>query len=240
MVKNNQIVLITGATSGLGLDIAKHYLKLGYKTIVLGKNKKLLKKYYSKNKLAHPVCVDLKKLSLLTNHILKIKKKFKKIDILINNAGIATNSLLESTKDNKIIDVINVNLLAPIIICKQIVKIMKTNNYGRIINISSGGSVNCAPGYLAYSASKSALNTLAKTISKECVGYNIKINTFSPGPCKTKMFPKNPLSTKLCIPYLYKLSKLSLQGPTGDFFWFSKKINIIPKININWKKPNLK
>ena len=240
MVKNNQIVLITGATSGLGLDIAKHYLKLGYKTIVLGKNKKLLKKYYSKNKLAHPVCVDLKKLSLLTNHILKIKKKFKKIDILINNAGIATNSLLESTKDNKIIDVINVNLLAPIIICKQIVKIMKTNNYGRIINISSGGSVNCAPGYLAYSASKSALNTLAKTISKECVGYNIKINTFSPGPCKTKMFPKNPLSTKLCIPYLYKLSKLSLQGLTGDFFWFSKKINIIPKININWKKPNLK
>ena len=240
MVKNNQIVLITGATSGLGLDIAKHYLKLGYKTIVLGKNKKLLKKYYSKNKLAHPVCVDLKKLSLLTNHILKIKKKFKKIDILINNAGIATNSLLESTKDNKIIDVINVNLLAPIIICKQIVKIMKTNNYGRIINISSGGSVNCAPGYLAYSASKSALNTLAKTISKECVGYNIKINTFSPGPCKTKMFPKNPLSTKLCIPYLYKLSKLSLQGPTGDFFWFSKKNNIIPKININWKKPNLK
>ena len=176
----------------------------------------------------------------MTNHILKIKKKFKKIDILINNAGIATNSLLESTKDNKIIDVINVNLLAPIIICKQIVKIMKTNNYGRIINISSGGSVNCAPGYLAYSASKSALNTLAKTISKECVGYNIKINTFSPGPCKTKMFPKNPLSTKLCIPYLYKLSKLSLQGPTGDFFWFSKKINIIPKININWNKPNLK
>ena len=115
---------------------------------------------------------------------------------------------------------------------------MKKNNYGRIINISSGGSVNCAPGYLAYSASKSGLNTLAKTLSKECKGYNIKINSFSPGPCKTKMFPLNPLSTKVYIPYLYKLSKIS-KRVYWRIFWFSKKIKIIPQIKINWSKPKL-
>ena len=240
MVKQKQNVLITGGTSGLGLDIAKHYIKLGYNTIILSKNKKMLKKYFSKSKNAYPITLDLRNLNLIKKQILKIIKKFKRVDILINNAGVATNNNLLKTDDEKIKDVINTNLIAPILLCKQVLINMKKNNFGRIINISSGGSINCAPGYLSYSASKSGLNTIAKTLTKECKGYNIKINTFSPGPCKTKMFPKNPLSTKLCIPYLYKLSKISENGPSGEFFWFSKKIKIIPEIKINWSKPNIK
>ena len=239
MVSKSQVVLITGGTSGLGLEISQHYIKLGYKTVILSKNKRLLKKNFSNNKNAYVISIDLRNLKLIKKKIKHIIKKFKKIDILINNAGIASSSHLVKTDENKIIDVIQTNLIAPILLCREVLKNMKKNNYGRIINISSGGSVNCAPGYLAYSASKSGLNTLAKTLSKECEGYNIKINSFSPGPCKTKMFPLNPLSTKACIPYLYKLSKISKKGPTGEFFWFSKKIKIIPQIKVNWSKPKL-
>ena len=240
MVKNNPIVLITGGTSGLGLDISNHYIKLGYKTVILSKNKNLLKKNFSNNKNAYPIYFDLRNLKLIKKKINFIIRKFKRIDILINNAGVVSNKVLVKTKEDKILDIINTNLVAPILICKEALKIMRKKNYGRIINISSGGSINCSPGYLAYSASKSGLNTIAKTLSKECIGYNIKINSFSPGPCKTKMFPSNPLPTKLCIPYLYRLSKISKDGPTGEFFWFSKKIKIIPQININWAKPKLK
>ena len=74
---------------------------------------------------------------------------------------------------------------------------MKKNNYGRIINISSGGAVNCVENYFTYSSSKAALNTLTKTLSKEIKKYDIKINSMSPGPCKTSMFPNNKLSTQL-------------------------------------------
>lgn len=239
MVERRQNVLITGGTSGLGLDIAKYYLKLGHNTIILSKNKKMLKKNFNKFKNAHPIYLDLRNLYQIKKIILKIITRFKRIDILINNAGVATNSELLKTDDERIKEVINTNLVAPILLCKEVLKNMKKNNFGRIINISSGGSVNCAPGYLSYSASKSGLNTIAKTLTKECDGFNIKINTFSPGPCKTKMFPKNPLSTKLCLPYLYKLSKISKSGPSGEFFWFSKKIKIIPKIKINWGKPKI-
>ncbi len=238
MVKNKQVVLITGGTSGLGLEISKHFIKLGYETIILSKNKSLLKKKFNKYKNAYPIKLDLRNLKLIKKKINQIIKKFKKVDILINNAGLASNSILEKTNEKKIIEIININLLAPILLCKQVLKIMKKNNFGRIINISSGGSVNCSAGYLSYSASKSGLNTLAKTLSKECNGYNIKINSFSPGPCKTKMFPLNPLSTKLCIPHLYKLTKISKNGPTGEFFWFSKKIRIIPQLKIDWARPD--
>ena len=112
-------------------------------------------------------------------------------------------------------------------------------NYGRIINISSGGSVNCVKYYSAYSASKAGLNTIAKSLNNELFGFNIKINTLSPGPIKTKMFPKNKLSAKLCIPTLKYLMNSNKNGPSGNFFWFKKKINIIPNLKINWGKPNI-
>ena len=74
---------------------------------------------------------------------------------------------------------------------------------------------------------------------KELKNYNIKINTMSPGPCKTEMFPKNKLSTKLSIPTVKYLSSLSNNGPSGEFFWFMKKINIISDLSyIDWSNPN--
>ena len=119
---------------------------------------------------------------------------------------------------------------------------MKKNNYGRIINVSSGGAVNCAETFFSYSSSKAALNTLTKTLSKELKNYNIKINTMSPGPCKTEMFPKNKLSTKLSIPTVKYLSSLSNSGPSGEFFWFMKKISIISDLSdlsdLDWSNPN--
>ena len=150
----------------------------------------------------------------------KIFKKFKRIDVLINNAGIAFNSKLEDINLKKMNNLFKTNLYAPFIFIKYCLPIMKEQNYGRIINISSGGSINCAKNYSAYSASKAALNTVAKSLKNELDGYNIKINTLSPGPIKTKMFPKNKLSPKLSLPTLEYLINIGRNGPSGNFFWF--------------------
>ena len=92
-----------------------------------------------------------------------------------------------------------------------------------------------------YSATKAAVNTLTRTLSKEVGKYNIKVNTMSPGPCKTEMFPENKLSTKLSLPTIEYLATLPKSGPTGEFFWFMKKINIFSNLNnINWGKPPTK
>jgi 3-oxoacyl-[acyl-carrier protein] reductase len=235
----NKVILVTGASSGLGLNIAKEFIKEGAKLAVCARRLAKLKKNYGKKKNVFFQKVDVSDEKAIKKFIKNTIKKFGKIDILINNAGIVRSSKIEYIKSKDLRKTFDVNLFAPIIFLKETLKIMKKNNYGRIINISSGGSVNCAESFFLYSSSKAALNTLAKTLAKEINKHDIKINTMSPGPCKTAMFPKNKLSTSLSIPTVKYLSSISKKGPSGKFFWFMKKIDIIPDLShIDWSNPN--
>ena len=236
---NNRVIVITGASSGLGLNIAKEFIKENAKISVCARRIEKLKKNFKNKKNVFFQKVDISNQKSVKKFLNRTLKKFGKIDILINNAGVAYNSKIEDINLKKLKNSFDVNLFGPVFFLKETLKIMKKNNYGRIINVSSGGAVNCAETFFSYSSSKAALNTLTKTLSKELENYNIKINTMSPGPCKTEMFPKNKLSTKLSLPTVKYLSSLPKNGPSGEFYWFMKKINIIPDLSyINWSNPN--
>ncbi len=233
----NKIIIITGASSGLGLEMAKNLSKYDTKIIVCSRNISMLKKNFSKKKNIFFKKVNLANYNEIKKFVTFTIKKFKKIDILINNAAISENIELEKLDYKSLQQVFKINLFAPFVFIKYLIPVMKKNNFGRIVNISSGGSVNCAPGYSVYSASKAGLNTLTKSASNELTKFNIKVNTMSPGPIKTKMFPKNLLSASLCLPTLKYLCTLKKNGPSGKFFWFMKEVKIIPKLNINWGNP---
>ena len=236
---NNRVIVITGASSGLGLNIAKEFIKENAKISVCARRIEKLKKNFKNKKNVFFQKVDISNQKSVKKFLNRTLKKFGKIDILINNAGVAYNSKIEDINLKKLKNSFEINLFGPVFFLKETLKIMKKNNYGRIINVSSGGAVNCAETFFSYSSSKAALNTLTKTLSKELENYNIKINTMSPGPCKTEMFPKNKLSTKLSLPTVKYLSSLPKNGPSGEFYWFMKKINIIPDLSyINWSNPN--
>ena len=236
---NNRVIVITGASSGLGLNIAKEFIKENAKISVCARRIEKLKKNFKNKKNVFFQKVDISNQKSVKKFLNRTLKKFGKIDILINNAGVAYNSKIEDINLKKLKNSFEINLFGPVFFLKETLKIMKKNNYGRIINVSSGGAVNCAETFFSYSSSKAALNTLTKTLSKELKNYNIKINTMSPGPCKTEMFPKNKLSTKLSLPTVKYLSSLPKNGPSGEFYWFMKKINIIPDLSyINWSNPN--
>ena len=236
---NNRVIVITGASSGLGLNIAKEFIKENAKISVCARRIEKLKKNFKNKKNVFFQKVDISNQKSVKKFLNRTLKKFGKIDILINNAGVAYNSKIEDINLKKLKNSFDINLFGPVFFLKETLKIMKKNNYGRIINVSTGGAVNCAETFFSYSSSKAALNTLTKTLSKELENYNIKINTMSPGPCKTEMFPKNKLSTKLSLPTVKYLSSLPKNGPSGEFYWFMKKINIIPDLSyINWSNPN--
>jgi len=239
MVKNHQprVIIITGTSSGLGKVILESLSHSNFILVACSRKKKtkiLNKKniFFSK--------VDVTSENQIKKFINKTYKKFGRIDVLINNAGIAFNSKFQDINSNKMDKLFKTNVYAPFFLIRHCLPIMKKQNYGRIINISSGGSINCSKNYSVYSASKAALNTLAKSLKNEIDNINIKINTLSPGPIKTKMFPKNKLSPALCIPTLEYLINIGKNGPSGKFFWFKKKINIIPNLKIDWSKPRLK
>lgn len=235
----NKVVVITGASSGLGLNIAKEFIKENAKVSLCARRINKLKKNYQNKKNVFFQKIDVSSEKNIKKFLTNTIKKFGRIDILINNAGTAKSSNVENIKYKDLKKTFEINVFAPVIFLRESLKIMKKKNYGRIINVSSGGSVNCARSFFLYSSSKSALNTLAKTFAKEIKGFNIKINTMSPGPCKTAMFPKNKLSTSLSIPTIKYLSSLPNNGPSGEFFWFMKKIDIIPDLShIEWDNPN--
>ena len=241
MVKNffeNKVILVTGASSGLGKTFANHFINKGSKVIVCSRRNKFRSKFYKNNKNFFFYKFDLNNINRIKLFVTKIKKKFKRIDILINNAGVAIPQSIDQLTAENLFKSFKVNFFSPSLITKEVLKIMKKHNFGRIVNLSSGGAVNCAQNYLSYSSSKAALNTLTKTVSKEVLNYDIKINSMSPGPCKTPMFPKNKLSTKFCLPTIDYLTSLNSKGPTGKFFWFLNEISIFPDLSkIDWSKP---
>ncbi len=237
----NKVIVITGGSSGLGLTISDFLIKKNMKVAICARNILKLKKKY-KN-LDHVLIkkVDVSSERQIINFVKDVKRKFKKIHYLINNAGVLKPNKIEKLDLEGLEYSFKVNVYAPAIFTKAVSTIMKRQNFGRIINISSGGSVNCVEGYFSYSASKAAINTLTRTASKELKKFNIFVNSMSPGPCKTKMFPKNKLSTKLSLPTIEYLLTNSQQKNKGNFYWFKKKINIFPNLtNINWAKPQTK
>lgn len=226
----NKIVIVTGASSGIGKKIANFFLMNDARVIVCSRRLHLMKINFKKYKNVFFFKLDLTKQHEINKLVNFVKKKFNKVDILINNAGNAYYAPIENISRKTLQKAFDINFFNPLFLTKEILKLMKKNNYGRIINISSGGAINCEKNYLSYSSTKAALNTLTKTLSKEITKKNIKVNSMSPGPCKTRMFPKNKLDPSECLQTLDYLASLKKSGYSGKYFTFMKKIEIFPNL----------
>lgn len=187
-----KVVLITGTSSGIGKEIAKLLAK-DYEVILHYNNnyseviklKKELDSLYKKELLI--VKCNLTKEEEIDDMLNIIYKKYKKIDILINNAGIAIDTLFEDkTKDN-FMKVLDTNLIAPFLLCKKIGPKMKENKYGVIINISSTNGIDTPyVESLDYDASKAGLISLSNNIANYLSPY-VRVNTICPGWIDTNM-----------------------------------------------------
>lgn len=187
-----KVVLITGTSSGIGKEIAK-LLARDYEVILHYNNnyseviklKKELDSLYKKELLI--VKCNLTKEEEIDDMLNIIYKKYKKIDILINNAGIAIDTLFEDkTKDN-FMKVLDTNLIAPFLLCKKIGPKMKENKYGVIINISSTNGIDTPyVESLDYDASKAGLISLSNNIANYLSPY-VRVNTICPGWIDTNM-----------------------------------------------------
>ena len=187
-----KVVLITGTSSGIGKEIAK-LLSKDYEVILHYNNnyseviklKKELDSLYKKDLLI--VKCNLTKEEEIDNMLNIIYNKYKKIDILINNAGIAIDTLFEDkTKDN-FMKVLDTNLIAPFLLCKKIGPKMKENKYGVIINISSTNGIDTPyVESLDYDASKAGLISLSNNIANYLAPY-VRVNTICPGWIDTRM-----------------------------------------------------
>ena len=182
----DKIVLITGASSGIGRASAFEFGKKGARIALTGRNKKelvLLRDELKKlNINSHYFVFDLLELDGISRLIEKIEECFgDTIDILINSAGKATLGLVDNIPLNELKENMELNFFAPFELSKLLIPKMKKKKEGQIINITSGVGKRGLPGTSSYSASKFALNGFSDSLRVELMKHNIDLILFSPG-----------------------------------------------------------
>jgi 3-oxoacyl-[acyl-carrier protein] reductase len=199
LIFKGKVALVTGGSGGIGLDVSKKLAKLKIKVLILDINKPNI----SKNKFIYFEKVDLSNENKINQAINKFIKKEKRIDYIVNAAGVLwfdKDLGLEKIKNDIWDKVFSINLKSMLIVLKKILPNMKKNKFGSIVNISS---IDALSGddkpQEAYGASKAAMIRLSKSIAIQYANKNIRSNSILPGPVDTPMqkrWKKNPNAKK--------------------------------------------
>lgn len=174
---DKKVILITGATGGLGSAMVKHFEKQDVKLAL----------HTFQQEPFDVTCehawfkADLRDENQVSNLIATVLANFGKVDVLINNAGISRNGMSWKLSPAEFNEVIAVNLTAPFLLSHGLIPAMRSNNYGRIINISSVVAQTGVPGTVAYAASKAGILGMTKTIAKELANQPITCNALALG-----------------------------------------------------------
>ena len=187
----NRVAVVTGGAQGFGLAISERFIESGAKVVIwdIDENeaKKAMEKVKSKN-LSYQI-VDVSDFNKINEKLTEIESMHGKIDIFINNAGVAgMNTTVAQYPIEEWNKVINLNLNAVFYCCKAVVPFMEKNNYGRIVNIASIAGKEGNPNASAYSTSKAGVIGLTKSLGKELAQKNIAVNCVTPAAAKTRIF----------------------------------------------------
>ena len=202
---DNRTAIITGGAQGFGLAITERFLDSGASVIIWDFDKLAVEKTIKKlnNSKLSSAIVDVTNFDQVSTEVEKITKN-KKIDIFVNNAGIAgVNTTVWDYPVEEWKKVLELNLNAVFYCLKAITPHMIKNNYGRIVNIASIAGKEGNPNASAYSSSKAGVIGLTKSLGKELASKNISVNTVTPAAAKTRIFDQ---MTKEHINYM--LSKI--------------------------------
>ena len=183
---------ITGASRGIGLEIANTFAKHGANLILNARNEEKLSQTADKIKKGYKTNVEIIPFDVASyeetkNAFKKIHKITKKLDIVVNNAGILENSLISMVKKENIEKVYSTNVFSIYYILSFASRFMIKNKNGSIINITSIMGTNGEEGVSVYSGSKSAIIGITKSLSKELAPFNIRVNAIAPGFIQTDM-----------------------------------------------------
>ena len=191
-MEERKTVLVTGASRGIGKEVAMLYAENGYDVIINYVSDKtdaegIKKEFEAKNVKCLLVKADVSKEEEVANLVNKAIEEFGKIDVLVNNAGITKDNLLMRMSEEEFDKVIEINLKGTFLVTKAVTKYMMKKRQGSIINLSSVVGVAGNAGQSNYSASKAGIIGFTKSVAKELASRNIRANAVAPGFIETDM-----------------------------------------------------
>lgn len=227
-MNDKRIAVVTGGNRGIGFEICKALGKDPRIHVVLtardpGKGRAAVQELTAEGCDVAFMQLDVSSSESIQAFVAALKQEYGRWDILVNNAGILLDSSLQvlNVPVDTLQRCLGTNLIGPLLLCQQAVPMMRQNNYGRIVNVSSGmGALGkMEGGYPSYRFSKVALNALTRMLSAECAEDKILVNSACPGWVHTDMGgPNARLTPAEGADTIVWLATLDDNGPRGGFF----------------------
>ena len=212
-----KVCIVTGAGSGIGREIALTFAREGGDVVVWDVNEEAAKKVSEEciNEGGGSIWkkVNVVDRSTIEQGVEEVKAKFGHVDVLVNNAGITRDALLEQLDVKMWDDVINVNLKGVFNCTQLVLPLMVDNGGGAIVNIASVVGIYGNIGQTNYAASKAGIIGMTKTWSKELAKKGIRVNAVAPGFIKTPMTAKVPQKV---IDYMVKRTPMKRMGEVWE------------------------
>lgn len=187
--------IITGASRGLGFEIAKKYLEAGASLMICARNEAQLhkaalelKELAGSDQSVIALPADISKSEDVAALVDRALRYFGHLDVLVNNAGVGGPiGTMESVDWDQWVHTIEVNLLGSVLLCRAILPHFKQAGRGKIVQISGGGATNPLPNLSAYAVSKTAVVRFVETLAEETRHLGIDVNALAPGALDTRM-----------------------------------------------------
>ena len=181
-----KLAIVTGAARGIGLATAKLFSQNDYKVAIVDRDKNELSNLSFTNNLMKSFCYDISDFNKVDMMYQEILEWHNRIDVLVNNAGVADFGKIEMTDFKRWNEVMKTNLDGAFMCSQKAIKHLKTTK-GSIINIASISGLRASTLRVAYGTSKAAIIQLTKQQAAELGEYGIRVNCVAPGPVKTKL-----------------------------------------------------
>lgn len=224
-----KIMLITGTRKGIGRTLVEYYTQHGF--IVVGCSRGDVD--YEIQNYSH-VNADVANESDVRKVFSFIRKTFGSLDILINNAGIASMNHIMLTPKSTIDNILGTNVIGTFLFCREAAKMMAKHNYGRIVNFTTVATPLKLEGEAIYAASKAAVHSLTEVIARELAPLNITVNCVGPTPVDTDLIKAVPQEK---MERLINRQAIPRKGTTDDIinvinFFINDKSDFITGQNI--------
>lgn len=212
-MNEKRVMLITGTRKGIGRFLVEYYSKKAF--MVIGCSRR--EPDYDLENYKH-FCLDVSDEASVRSMFAEIRKTYGRLNVLINNAGIASMNHALLTPLKTVHNILNTNVVGTFLFCREAAKIMKENHYGRIVNFSTVATPMKLEGEAIYAASKAAVLSLTEILARELADFGITVNSVGPTPVETDLIRSVPKE---------KIDRLLAQQAISRFGTFEDIANVI-------------
>jgi len=213
MPRTRKVALVSGGSRGLGAALVAGFLQRSYGVATMSRaTTKFIantKGDRRNGKHFYWTALDGRDHEALRSFVGEVADRFGRIDVLVNNAGLATEGVLPTMRPHDIVDVVEVNLTAALVLSQVCSRVMLRQGSGCIINISSINAIRGHPGVAVYSATKAALDGMTRSLARELGPRNIRVNSVAPGYFESDMVKNMPEEQKQRIARRTPLGRLA-------------------------------